>query len=168
LIFFRAQNQIALCPLPVFDQHQHSDLPWAFRLLCTFLRANTREDSQADPSKTILSRLVAFLLYFGFPNSDCLRCCDRLSMSGHHAWLRSCLVEAPQLPARARRHLNSYRRAESEKETETPKCLNRRPLFYLSVQNLRTSPVARRMWRILDEQDCRPSWGFVRQRSTWG
>jgi hypothetical protein len=35
---------------------------------CTLLRANAQKDTQAGPSKIILMRLVAFFLYFGFPN----------------------------------------------------------------------------------------------------
>lgn len=98
------------------DQHRRSDLPWVFRLLCTFPRANAQKDSQVDPSKTILIRLVAFLLYFGLPNLNGLRCCDRPSMSGHHAWLR--VVEAPRFPARIQQLTVDLRLQASEEENE--------------------------------------------------
>jgi hypothetical protein len=53
---------------------------------CTLLRANAQKDTQAGPSKIILIRLVAFFLYFGFPNLRILRWCDRIQTSSYHAW----------------------------------------------------------------------------------
>jgi hypothetical protein len=44
---------------------------------CTSPRANAREDTQAGPPKTSLRRMVALFLYFGFPDTAGLRCCDR-------------------------------------------------------------------------------------------
>jgi len=77
---------------------------------CTLLHANAQKDTQADPPKTILIRLVAFFLYFGFQNTKSLRCCDRPPMSGHHAW--PWVAEPPQFPARVRRLSYFYRRAK--------------------------------------------------------
>ena len=138
-VICRKQNQIAPDLRPTPDRHRRSDLPWAFRLYCTFLRANAQEDSQAYPSKTILIRLVAFFLCFGLPNLNGLRCCDRPSMSGHHAW--PWVAEPPQLPARVQRLSYVYRRAK-RRARQRARRRNRRldllPRSLVFVQNLRT------------------------------
>lgn len=113
-VICRILNWIAPEPCTTPDRYRRSDLPWAFRLLCTFLHANAQKDSQAGPSKTILIRLVAFFLYFGLPNIKSLRCCDRPPISSHHAWPG--IAEPPQLPARAQRYSYIYRRAEGEED----------------------------------------------------
>jgi hypothetical protein len=116
-VICRILNWIAPEPCTTPDRHRRSDLPWAFRLLCTSQRANAQEDSQVNPSKTTLRRLVAFFLYFGFQNTRCLRCCDRPLMSGHHAW--PWVAEAPQFPARIRRLSYFYRRAKRSTKQRT-------------------------------------------------
>jgi hypothetical protein len=164
----RTRKQIALKPHPsdIFAPTYTVAVTFPGLFSCTRLRANTQEDTQAGPPKTLLLRLVALFLYFGLPNTAGLRCRDRPSMPGHQAWPKS--TDPPQFPARDPWLSYIYRRAErkkSPKHRSAPSCSL---ATFVSVQNLRTSPVSRRMWRILIEQDCRPSWGFLRQRSTWG
>jgi len=166
--WFRMQKQIALKPLslPVFIPTDTFAATFPGLFSCTHLRANAQEDTQAGPPKIILLRLVALLLYFGLPNTDCLRYRDRPSMPGHQAWPKA--TDPPQSPARDPWLSYFYKRAERKKSSKHQSAPNKSLATFASVQNLRTPPVSRRMWRILIEQDCRPSWGFVRQRSTWG
>jgi len=166
--FFLNTEWIApvLCPNSFPTSTFAATFPGLFS--CTHLHANAQKDTQAGPPKTMPLRLVALLLYFGFPNTDCLRCRDRLSMTSHQAWPKT--TDPPQFPARDPWLMYFYRRAERKKSSEHRSASKGSLATFASVQNLHTSvvPVARRMWRILFEQDCRPSWGFVRQRSTWG
>jgi len=130
---------------------------------CTSSHACMEADTQAGPPKIFLVRVVAFLLYFGRMFSCRAAAANRVEPTAQEQCAR---------PGPSRRAAFTVAREEHDVIDDLGErgWAWRRSAWRCPVQDLSSAlnlPI-QAVHPILDGQESRPSWGFVRQRPTRG